>query len=79
MTAVEDFFQQFVEQFHFAGDGRRSAGLEQAQIAANLPQAQERREHDHAAAGQTARIDRVHDCAAAGIQHLLIDGALFRV
>ncbi len=78
MAAVNHFLQQFAEQIQFAGRvrGIHVVEFQQPEIAANLPQPQQRGEHHHAAFGETLRADGFQNFLAAGLDDLLIDAAL---
>ena len=50
--------------------------LEQPQIAAHLPQPQQRGQHDHPALRQALRADGFQHFLAADLEHLLVNAAL---
>ena len=80
MAAVHHFLQQFAEQIQLAGGvgGIDAVQFEQPQIAADLPQPQQRAQHQHPALGRALRARRLQHSLAAGFDDLLINAALLR-
>ena len=89
VAAVEDFLEELVEEFDFAGGhgrggvgvvglGRGGFEVKQSRITADLAEPQEGGEHEHAVFGGrlVARARGVKEFAAAGFEDLLVDGAL---
>jgi len=80
MAAIDDFLEQLAEEIHF---GRGPIGIdvvefEEAEVATNLAQAEQRVEDDHAAAGEALRADGISDLAAAGPEQFGVNGLLVR-
>src|SRR5258706_596434 len=80
VAAVDDFFEQFAEQFELAGGSRWIDFLElqQAQITTDLSQSQQCAQNYHPAAGHSLRSHRIHHFLAARFQNLPINLLLIR-
>ena len=81
MAAIDDFLEQFAEQVQLCrtpSAGSDVVEFEQAQVAADLAQAQQGVEDDHAAAGQALRAHGLDDLAAARLEQFAVNSLLIR-
>ena len=80
MAAVHHFLQQFAEKVQLAGGlgGIHALHFEQPQIAADLPQPQQRAQHQHPAPGLSRRAGRSEHLVPGGFQELPVNAPLLR-